>query len=120
MARFNYARMVQKADQLIAKFGQPTPALLRRTGIDDRKCTAVMIDYKPREQGLRNVGARRFLISTIDPITRLTLKLPPDFELDLIVFAGSAYRFPTPDEGPRPAGVTLYHDMEGIYDSRDL
>jgi hypothetical protein len=119
MSRFNYARMVKKADNLIAKFGQPTPAMLRR-GTTDRPCTAVMIDYTPREQGLRMAGARRFLISTIDPVTRLTLELPPDFENDLIVFAGSVYRLPTPDSGPRPAGVVLYHDMEGLYDSRDV
>jgi hypothetical protein len=120
MANFNYARMVRKANQLIQKFGQPTPALLRREGIADRPCVAVMIDYTPREIGLRSVGARRFLISTIDPLTHQTLELPPDHEQDLIVFAGAVYRLPTPDSGPRPGGTVLYHDMEGVYDTREV
>jgi hypothetical protein len=69
---------------------------------------------------LRSVGARRFLISTIDPVTHQTLAIPPDHERDLIVFAGSVYRLPTPDSGPRPGGTVLYHDMEGVYDARDV
>lgn len=120
MANFNYARMVKKANQLIQKFGQPTPAKLRRDGINDRPCTVVMIGYTPRQQELRSVGAVRFLISTIDPVTHLTLALPPNHELDMVVFAGSVYRLPTPDEGPRPGGTILYHDMEGVYDARNV
>ena len=115
-----YDSTIQMADELITKYGQPLPATLRRNEINDRPCTAVMIDYRPNEKGLRLEGARRFLISTIDPVTGQTLTDPPNHELDQIVFGGMVYNFPTPDSGPRLSGVTLFHDMEGVYVSSDI
>lgn len=124
MAQFNYARMIAKADQLIAKFGQPTPAALRRDGDTanpvDRPCTAVLIEYRPYEKGLRLAGAVRFIISTIDPETRQQLLLAPDHEQDMIVFSGNVYRIVSPDEGPRPGGVVLFHDLQAVHDGLDL
>lgn len=116
MGKLDYQRTRKKADKLITRFGQPTPAKLRRAGVD-RDCTAVLIDYRSNERGLRLEGARRLLISTYNPTTRTDL-VPPDHELDMVVFNNELLRIVKPDEGLRPGGITIFHDLEVVYDSR--
>lgn len=118
MGKIDYQRIRRKADKLIARFGQPTPAKLRRAGVD-RNCTAVLIDYRSNEKGLRLEGARRLLVSTFNPTTRATLD-PPDHEQDMVVFNNEVLRIVKPDEGLRPGGTTIFHDLEVVYDSRDV
>ena len=118
MAGFNYAKAVKTADKLIAKFGPPSLGFLRRDG-NDRPCTIVMTEYSWRERSLRLEGAVRFLISTLDPITKAPLDVPPDHEEDQVVFAGKVYRLATKDEGLRPGGTIVFHDFQGLYDQLD-
>jgi len=113
---FNYAQMQRTAASLITNFGGR--GVLRRAGLKDRPIQCVVIDYKPEEQGLVNTGARRCLVSRIDPVTRAPMKIPPDHLLDKVVFAGEVLRIVKPDTGPRPNGTIVYHDLEVLYDSR--
>lgn len=109
---------VEFANYMIATHGGR--GKLRR-GTTDRNCSAALIDWTPREQGLRLEGSRRALISALDPVTGLPLAIPPDHEQDQLVFGGSVYRLPLPDRGPRPDGATVgFHDYEVTYDSRDV
>lgn len=119
MVGFNFDRIQRRADSLIGRFGGSRGnGKLRRNGVD-RKCTCVIIEFKPSERGLVTEGAKRALISRFDPDTGQPLALVPDPQLDLLVFAGDVHRIVAPDRGPRPNGVAVYHDMEVLYDSRD-
>jgi len=126
MAGFNFDRIQHRADSLISRFGgKPNNARLRRDGLD-RPCTCVIIEYTPREKGLRLEGSKRALVSRFDPTTRQPLELPPDHEKDLLVFpvgvAGvpaEVHRLVAPDEGPRPNGVPVYHDLPVVYSGLD-
>jgi len=118
---YNYTRARQTSDMQIAKFGGGKGlGLLRREGIADRKVTCAVIDYKPNEQGLREVGARRAMVSALDPVTGGILAVPPDHNKDKLIFAGEVLRIVNPDRGPRPSGVPVYHDLEVLYDSRNV
>ena len=114
---FNYERIHKKAHGLITRFGRR--AMLRRDGTD-RPCTAVVIQYAPRERGLRLDGSQRTLISKLDPVTRRALAITPHHELDVLVFNGEVLKLVGPDEGPRPNGDPVYHEFEVMYDSRDV
>lgn len=105
-----------KADTLIRKNGR-TDAKLRR-GTTDRRCAAVVTDYKPREQELRSVGAQNALVSCLDPITKAVI-VPPDPNEDVLVWNGNIYRIVAPDRGPRPAGDAVWHDLEVVYSEKD-
>jgi hypothetical protein len=105
-----------KADGLIRKNGR-TDAFLRR-GTTNRHVSAVVLDYKPREQELRSVGAQQALVSCLDPITKAVI-VPPDPNDDVLVWNGSIYRIVAPDRGPRPAGDAVWHDLEVVYSERD-
>lgn len=106
-----------KADALIRKNGR-SDAKLRRGSVN-RRCAAVVVDYKPREQELRSVGAQQALVSCFDPITKAVI-IPPDPNLDVLVWNGSIYNIVAPDRGPRPAGDAVWHDLEVVYSERDV
>ena len=118
MNPFDYGRSQRKADDMIRRRGGT--GKLRREGSADRGCSCVVIEYTPRERGLVNDGARRALVSALDPATRAPLATPPDHMLDRVVFAGEVLRIVAPDRGPRPSGVVVFHDLEVRYDSRDV
>jgi hypothetical protein len=119
MASFNFARIQKRADSLIARFGGGTGlGKLRRNGVD-RPCTCVLIEYKPFEKQFVLEGARRALVSRFDPNTGQPLDLPPNHELDKLVFAGEVLRIVAPDKGPRPNGEPVFHDLEVLYDSHE-
>jgi len=110
---FNYDRARQTCHRQIKRFGANAVAQLQR-GTVTRACTAAILDYKPHEAGLREVGARRALIAALDCPT------PPDHEQDKFIFNGEVFRIVKPPVGPRPAGIVLYYDCEVIYDSRNV
>jgi len=121
MAGFNFNRIQRRADSLIARFGGGLgKGKLRREGIPDRPCSCVIIEYSPNEKGLVLDGSRRALVSRFDPVTKAPLALPPNHELDKLVFAGEVMRIVKPDTGPRPNGEPVYHDLEVTYDSLDI
>jgi hypothetical protein len=114
----SYESMTTKATSLIKRRG--SLGKLRRAGIPDRNCYCVITDYSPRERGLRNEGARRALISVEDPATGAYMAIPPNHEVDTLVYAGEVLRIPTPVEGARPLDKFLYFELEVVYDSREV
>jgi hypothetical protein len=104
-----------KADTLIRKNG--ATAKLRRNGVD-RACSAMENIDNSHEQGLRSEGAKQFLVSCLDPLSRLPI-VPPDPNEDVLVFAGDIYRIVAPDIGPRPNGNVVYHSLQVVYDQKD-
>lgn len=75
----NYARLQKVADRLINKYGMK--AVLRRTGMADRVCTVVDIDYIPREHmgKMQSPIDRTFLVSAVG------LLLGPEMAKDMLV-----------------------------------
>jgi hypothetical protein len=121
VASFNFDRLQRRADSLIARFGGGSGlGTLRRDGIDDRVVSCVLTEYTPHEKELRLEGSRRALVSRFDPDTGAPLALPPNHELDKLVFAGEVLRIVSPDTGIRPNGTPIFHDLEVVYDSRDV
>lgn len=112
------ARWKTKSARLIGKGG--ALGLLRRTGSTDRKVMCAITNYSVQQQQLRADNARRALLSPFNPETGALLDPPPDHLLDKLVFAGQVHRIVRPDEGPRPQGETIYHDLEVVYDSGDV
>lgn len=83
---------------------------LNRDGVR-RDCWLVILDYKPRDENLRMIGAKRCLIAAKG------LAVAPDRELDLIEFKGQVWRIVAPIGGPRPNGVAVFYECEVAYDS---
>jgi hypothetical protein len=108
---FNYDRVQRKALRLINRFGR-ADAALRRDGAD-RACTAVVIEFSPRERDLVEVGARRALVAAKG------LAVAPDYRQDELVWMGEVYKIVAPDTGPRPGGTTIYHDLQVVYNRVD-
>ena len=114
---FNISRSQQVCHRQIIRFGR-TPenpnsvGQLRRSGIL-RDCTTAILEYKPHEKGLVLEGAQRSLISVIG------LTLPPNHELDILLYNGRAYRLVQADMGPRPGGTPIFHDYQVIYDASE-
>lgn len=76
-----------------------------------RACWLCIIDYKPRDENLRTLGAKRALIAAKG------LAVGPDRELDMIEFKGQRWRIINPPTGPRPNGIPIFYDCEVVYDS---
>lgn len=74
------------ADRMIRKYG--VRGFLRRNSVN-RAITVALIEWDPREKGLRLEGSRRALISALDPDTGAPLAVPPDHELDQLVVANA-------------------------------
>lgn len=107
---YNSARGQYRSFLQIRKFGRQ--GYLRRDGVD-RPCMVGIIDYKPYDASLREVGAQRALIAAYK------LEVPPERDLDLLIFGDEVHRFSAPIKGPRPDGVVLFFDCEVVYDSRN-
>ena len=107
---FDYTRAQQTVDRQIKRFGKA--AVLRRSGVD-RPCHAALLDYNPHGKDLILEGARRALVSP------LGLDVPPNHELDLLVFDGEVLRIVAPVKGPRPSGTAVYYDLMVVYQSTE-
>lgn len=112
---FNWNRALGTTNRQITRFG--ANALLRRVvngSNQDRACVAAVLEYSPRNRALVTEGASRVLISAQN------LTIPPDEELDRLIWKGAAYRFPKPIRGIRPAGIVLFYDGEVVYDTSNV
>lgn len=98
----------KSAHRMIARWGGP--GFLIRDGVK-RPITCAMMEYRPAERGLYLDGSVNIRISTIG------LTVPPDFEQDVIQFAGKIYKINTPPTGPRPTGEVVYYDCNALYSS---
>ena len=99
------------ARRQILRFGGPdSHPKLRRAGVD-RDCIAAILDYGPRERDLVIDGAVRCLIAAEG------LEVPPDFELDQLIFRNVLYRMVGPIRGPRPNGIPIFYDTPVLYDT---
>src|SRR5690606_3129282 len=87
---------------------------LRRDGSSDREAWMAILDFNPRDRDLIEQGYRRCVIAAKG------LDVPPDRELDVIVFNGEIWRIQSPVRGPRPNGVPIFYECEVNYDSRDV
>lgn len=105
---YNHLGAQKRAHRQIVRFGGKA-WLLR--GNDFRACYAGFLDFKPGAVQLTNNGARLIAISAY----RLTV--PPDYEHDMLVFAGELLRLVSPDNGPRPKNIPIFHRIEVLYDS---
>lgn len=104
----NTTRMLNTALRQIKRWGGS--GFLVRDGVK-RACWVCVIDYKPRDQDLRAIGAKQMLIAAKG------LAVEPDRELDVVEFKGKTWRIVAPIKGPRPAGVPIFFDCEVVYDS---
>jgi len=107
---FNYTRSQQTAHRQIARFGGP--AKLRRNGVD-RDCTAAVVDFDPKDRNLILDGARRVLVSPLH--NGAPLAIPPNHEQDLLIYKGEVLMLVQPPRGPRPAAISIFYDLAGIY-----
>lgn len=116
---YNVKRAQVTADRQIKRFGAGSIAYLIRSG-SKRRISAAILDFDPRARDLVLEGARRILISALDPTTGAALALPPDHEKDTVEFNKDVFRIIAPVRGPRPAGVVIFYELEGLYDSRNV
>lgn len=110
---YNYARVQNRADQLIRKYGRA--AVLRRTS-GDRPVRAVLIDYTTRERAgdLIQASDQKALVSAKG------LTVPPDNEEDVLVIgAGPTFVAPfeelkivAPPSKLDPAGTVVYWELQ--------
>jgi len=109
----NWEHKQREAHRKILKAGGA--GKLRRSGVD-RDCVCSIVEFKPYERGLVVEGARRALISVLDP-NGAALTTPPNAELDKLVFGGEVLQIIPPIGGPRPAGTIVYYDAQVLYES---
>lgn len=102
---YNSARGQATSLRQIKKFGGA--GYLLREGVY-RPCWVGIVDYKPYDARLKEVGARRALVAASG------LEIPPDRDEDTIVFKGEIWRIVNPPTGPRPNGVPLFYDCEVV------
>lgn len=98
---FNHARAQKQAHKLIARWGGK--GQLVRAGVT-RDATMAVLDFKPNERSLLEEGEEVIRVSAYQ------LTVPPNFELDTIVFGGSTFRIYKPITGPRPNNLVIYYD----------
>lgn len=84
---FNYPAMQGTADELIKYFGMRAVLRSLTATRPDRPVTVCVIEFTPREKAneLTNPTDRKVLMSPLDPVTGLTLAIPPDNEQDALV-----------------------------------
>lgn len=103
----NHTKEAQRAAAMIKRWG--IAAKLSRNGTL-RDCVAATLDFTPAGKGLNLDEVSRFLVAA-------PLAVPPDHELDKLVFNGSVYQLTAPVKGPRPGGVPYYYDITVLYES---
>ena len=101
----NYARSQSVADRMIRKYG--AVAALRRANVD-RMCYAVESDFTPAERAgkLINPVDRLFLVSSMG------LLIPPNNEVDTLIFKGEVLRIKAPPGRLAPAGIVVYWELQ--------
>lgn len=104
----NIARLKATALRMITRWGRT--AQLDRSG-SLRNCKCAIVDYRPRDRDLVTDGARRALIAAQG------LTIPPDRELDILVFNGQRFRFAAKPTVYGPDGTDILYDCEVIYDA---
>jgi len=97
----NYAKLQKLINKVIQGFGGGADNAVLRRSTGDRPCSVVVPGVKNKNQQFFAGSLRTVLISAVN------LDVPPDNELDTLVFRGSEYRF---DEAPvpiSPDGLTV-------------
>ena len=79
------------------------PAFLERDGVR-RPCVAARQEYKPQEVALFEIGSERMYVSAKN------LAVPPDPQLDKLIFNGKRYSITQEPKGPRPNGMVMFYD----------
>lgn len=103
----NLARSRQSAHNLIQRWSGGKPSYLVRNGVK-RAATMALREYNVRERSMFVDKSVSICISVIpaDPA--------PDYELDVIEFAGKTYKILQPPGGPRSDGEPIYHDCNCV------
>lgn len=78
-------------------------------GSEQRAATMARIEYTPQQRGLFGDKASRIRISVIG------LAVPPDHELDHILYKGESYNIVLPISGPRVTGEFVYYDCDCMF-----
>lgn len=97
--------MAARAADMIARWGGPCQLL--RDGVL-RDCTAAVLDYTPRGEGLALRGTKRALIAA-------PMAIEPHHEHDEFIQNGKRYAIVQPVKGPRPSTSVIYYDAELAY-----
>lgn len=103
----NHDREALRASSGIKRWG--AAAKLSRAGIL-RDCIAGILDYNPTSKGLNLDDAARVRVAA-------PLAIPPDHELDKLIFKGAVYQITSPVKGARPGGVAYFYDLDVLYES---
>lgn len=106
----NLQAMQERAQRALRRWNGGKPGYLVRNGVR-RPAVIARGSYNHRERELFLDGSERFLIAAYK------LQVPPDHELDLILFNGNLYRITSPVTGPRPDGTVMLYDCNCLYDS---
>jgi len=109
MAAFQYRRARNSVNERIRYWGgrEATRARLVRDG-QQRVCVAARLEYTPRERGLFEDGSSRILIAGN------SVTIPPDNELDLLLFAGKHYRIMQVTGYRQGDDTVLYYDCNVV------
>jgi hypothetical protein len=106
MGKFNHLASQKRAHNHINRWGGI--GQLVRGGVG-RNATMAILEFSPRERNLVEEGVERIRVSAKG------LTVPPDTDLDQVVFKGRKYNIQEPPLGPRPNGIAIFHDLYVIY-----
>lgn len=109
-AHLNIKSRQHSAHRMIQRYSNGVVGYLVR-GAVQRVATMARVDYTPRANGLALDKVSKIRISVIG------LAVPPDFELDEIIYAGERYRITAEPTGPRLGGTFVYYDCDVVYTS---
>lgn len=106
----NLQAMQKRAHTALKRWNGNKPGFLVRAGVR-RAALIARSEYSPKERALYLDGRERMIVAAYG------LTVPPDHELDQLIFNGKLYRIIEPVKGARPDGTAMLYDCACLYDS---
>lgn len=107
---YNYVRARNVVNRQIRRWGGAAATSARLVRDDgSRSCVAARLEYSPRERGLFLDNSSRILIAGD------SVAVPPDHDMDIVLYAGQHYRILSKPTGFRQGdGTVLYYDCNVV------
>lgn len=106
----NLQAMQIRAHAALRRWNGGKPGFLVRAGVR-RAAVIARGEYSPRERQLYLDGREKLMIAAYQ------LAVPPDHELDQIIFNSRLYRIIEPVKGARPDGTVMLYECACLFDS---